>query len=272
MYLGLAGHSLITRSKRNMTRLSNRVALITGATGAIGTALARIFAGNGADLALTDASANNAEALVGELTALGRKVTFTRMDVTLRDEVTMAVRAAEAEFGRIDILVNNAGISIYGPIDTITDVDWHKVIDVNLTGTFLCTQIVVEGMKARRYGRIVNIGSLAGKVGGALTPFGQMGSPSYAASKGGVMAMTKNLAKNFGPYGITINALAPGPILTPMIELVNPDLLKFLTGLVPLGRLGLPDDVAHAAAFLASDEASWITGHWLDVDGGMLTA
>jgi 3-oxoacyl-[acyl-carrier protein] reductase len=209
---------------------------------------------------------------VRELTAPGRQVIFTVMDVTSREAVTAAVRGAEERFGRIDILVNNAGISIYGPIETITDVDWHKVIDVNLTGAFLCTQIVVAGMKARRYGRIVNIGSLAGKVGGALTPFGQMGSPSYAASKGGMMAMTKNLAKNFGPSGITINALAPGPVMTPMIENVNPDLLKFLTGLVPLGRLGKPEDVAYAAAFLASDEASWITGHWLDVDGGMLTA
>ena len=146
------------------------------------------------------------------------------------------------------------------------------MIDTNLTGCFLCTQIVLEGMKRRGYGRIVNIGSLAGKVGGALTPFGQMGSPSYAASKGGMMAMTKNLAKGLGKFGITINALAPGPIHTPMIESVNPDLLAFLTGLVPLGRLGRPEDVAYAAAFLASDEASWITGHWLDVDGGMLTA
>jgi 3-oxoacyl-[acyl-carrier protein] reductase len=255
-----------------MPRLTDRVAFITGATGAIGSALARVFAENGADLALTDADSTKAAALLDELRPLGRKITFTQMDVTSRERVTAAVQEAEAAFGHIDILVNNAGISIYGPIDTITDTDWHKVIDVNLTGTFLCTQIVVEGMKARRYGRIVNIGSLAGKVGGALTPYGQMGSPSYAASKGGVMAMTKNLAKNFGPYGITINALAPGPIWTPMIESVNPDLLKFLTGLVPLGRLGQPEDVAHAAAFLASDEASWITGHWLDVDGGMLTA
>ncbi len=255
-----------------MTRLAGRVALITGATGAIGAALARCFARHGADLALTDAEDSQADALLDEVRALGGRASFTKMDVTSREEVTDAVRAAEAEFGRIDILINNAGISIYGAIDRITDADWHRVLDVNLTGTFLCTQIVVEGMKTRRYGRIVNVGSLAGKAGGPLTPFGQMGSPSYAASKGGVMAMTKNLAKNFGPYGITINALAPGPIWTPMIEKVDPEILKFLTGLVPLGRLGQPDDVANAAAFLASDEASWITGHWLDVDGGMLTA
>ena len=255
-----------------MTRLGNRVALITGATGAIGMALARTFAAHGADLALTDAVTIGADALVQELRSLGRAVIFVQMDVTSRSAVTAAVQAVEAAFGRIDILINNAGVSIYGPIDTINYADWQKVISVNLTGTFLCTQVVVEGMKARRYGRIVNIGSLAGKVGGPLTPFGQMGSPGYAASKGGVMAMTKNLAKNFGPYGITINALAPGPIVTPMIASVKPELLEFLIGLVPLGRLGQPQDVANAAAFLASDEASWITGHWLDVDGGMLTA
>jgi len=255
-----------------MGRLSDRVALITGATGAIGTAITRVFASEGADLVLTDLTADKAEPLLNEVIALGRQAMFAASDVTSREAVAATVRMAEDRFGRIDILVNNAGISIYGPIETITDADWHKVIDVNLTGAFLCTQIVVAGMKTRRYGRIVNIGSLAGKVGGALTPFGQMGSPSYAASKGGMMAMTKNLAKNFGPSGITINALAPGPVWTPMIENVNPDLLKFLTGLVPLGRLGKPEDVAYAAAFLASDEAAWITGHWLDVDGGMLTA
>jgi 3-oxoacyl-[acyl-carrier protein] reductase len=255
-----------------MGRLSNRIALITGATGAIGSATARIFAKEGADLALSDMAAEGADTLVNELRALGRRVTFTNMDVTSRDQVEAAVRSAEQEFGRIDILVNNAGISIYGAIDAITDPDWHKVIDVNLTGVFLCTQIVVEGMKARRYGRIVNIGSLAGKVGGLLTPFGQMASPSYAASKGGVMAMTKTLAKDLGRYNITVNALAPGPIWTPMIESVNPDLLKFLTDLVPLGRLGQPEDVAYSVAFLASDEASWISGHWLDLDGGMVAS
>jgi 3-oxoacyl-[acyl-carrier protein] reductase len=253
-------------------RLNNRVALITGANGAIGSATARVFAAEGADLVLTDAAAGGAEALVGELTALGRRVSFAPMDVTARDEVTAVVACAEEEFGRIDILVNNAGIAIYGAIETITDADWHKVIDVNLTGVFLCTQIVAEGMKGRRYGRIVNIGSLAGKVGGLLTPYGQMASPSYAASKGGVMAMTKTLAKDLGPFGITVNALAPGPIWTPMIESVDRNLLDFITGLVPVGRLGRPDDVAYAVAFLASDEASWITGHWLDVDGGLAMA
>jgi 3-oxoacyl-[acyl-carrier protein] reductase len=253
-------------------RLNNRVALITGANGAIGSATARVFAAEGADLVLTDAAAGGAEALVGELTALGRRVSSAPMDVTARDEVTAVVACAEEEFGRIDILVNNAGIAIYGAIETITDADWHKVIDVNLTGVFLCTQIVAEGMKGRRYGRIVNIGSLAGKVGGLLTPYGQMASPSYAASKGGVMAMTKTLAKDLGAFGITVNALAPGPIWTPMIESVDRNLLDFITGLVPVGRLGRPDDVAYAVAFLASDEASWITGHWLDVDGGLAMA
>ena len=255
-----------------MATLQDRVAFITGAAGAIGSSLARVFAAKGCDLALSDAAEAGAASLVAELRAAGRRVTFTVMDVTSREQVEAAVRAAAAEFDRIDILVNNAGISIYGPIETITDEAWHKVIDTNLTGCFLCTQAVLEVMRPQGYGRVVNIGSLAGKVGGALTPFGQMGSPSYAASKGGMMAMTKNLTKGLGRYGITINALAPGPIHTPMIESVNPELLAFLTGLVPLGRLGRPEDVAYAAAFLASDEASWITGHWLDVDGGMLTA
>jgi 3-oxoacyl-[acyl-carrier protein] reductase len=255
-----------------MQRLSRKVAMITGATGGIGTAIARKFAAEGADLVLTDVSDDGAEALLGDVTALDARAMFAPMDVTSRDEVAAIVRRAEGEFGRIDILVNNAGIAIYGAIETITDADWHKVIDVNLTGVFLCTQIVAAGMKSRRYGRIVNIGSLAGKVGGLLTPYGQMTSPSYAASKGGVMSMTKTLAKDLGPFGITVNALAPGPIWTPMIESVNADLLDFITSTVPLGRLGQPEDVANAVAFLASDEASWITGHWLDVDGGLAMA
>ncbi len=255
-----------------MERLQGRVALITGAVGAIGAATARKLAADGADLVLTDRLSAGAEHLSNEVTEQGRRVIFASMDVTSREDITTVVERATAELGKIDILVNNAGIAIYGAVETITDADWHKVLAVNLTGVFLCTQIVAEGMKARGYGRIVNLGSLAGKVGGILTPFGQMASPSYAASKGGVMAMTKTLAKDLGPFGITVNALAPGPIWTPMIEEVNPDLLGFITNLVPLGRLGQPEDVANAVAFLASDEASWITGHWLDVDGGLMMA
>ena len=255
-----------------MERLSGRVAMITGAVGAIGAATARMCAAEEADLILTDRVSEGSDRLVAELSALGRRVWFAPMDVASRAEVTDVVGRAEAEFGRIDILVNNAGISLYGAIETIADAEWHKVIDVNLTGVFLCTQAVVPGMKTRRYGRIVNIGSLAGKVGGLLTPLGQMTSPSYAASKGGVMSMTKTLAKDFGAYGITVNALAPGPIWTPMIESVDRNLLDYITGLVPLGRLGQPEDVASAVVFLASDEASWITGHWLDVDGGLMMA
>ena len=255
-----------------MTRLAGKVAMITGAVGAIGVATARKCALEGADLVLTDHVGDGADALVDELRGVGSRVIFATMDVTSRDQVARVVGQGEAEFGKVDILVNNAGIAIYGAIETITDADWHKVIDVNLTGVFICTQVVVEGMKARRYGRIVNIGSLAGKVGGLLTPFGQMTSSSYAASKGGVMAMTKTLAKDFGPHGITVNALAPGPIWTPMIEQVDPNLLNFITSTVPMGRLGQPADVANAVAFLASDEASWITGHWLDVDGGLAMA
>jgi 3-oxoacyl-[acyl-carrier protein] reductase len=255
-----------------MERFGNRVALITGAVGAIGAATARIFARQGADLALTDLTADGSDALVAELTGLGRRVSFAAMDVGSREQVAEAVRGFEDSLGPIDILVNNAGISIYGAIDTVTDADWNRIMAVNLTGVFLCTQAVVEGMKARRYGRIVNIGSLAGRVGGIFTPHGQMTSPAYAASKGGVMAMTKTLAKDLGPFGITVNALAPGPIWTPMIESVDRDMLDFITSLIPLGRLGRSDDVGHAVAFLASDEASWITGHWLDLDGGLAMA
>jgi 3-oxoacyl-[acyl-carrier protein] reductase len=255
-----------------MGRLSNRIAMITGASGSIGAATARIFASQGADLALTDLDADGAEPLVAELRGHGSRVHFSTMDVGSRERVTAAIADVEKSLGPIDILVNNAGISIYGDISTITDADWHKVMAVNLTGVFLCTQAVAEGMKARRYGRIINIGSLAGKVGGILTPHGQMTSPAYAASKGGVMAMTKTLAKDLGPFGITVNALAPGPIWTPMIETVDRHLLDFIVSIIPLGRLGQPEDVGHAVAFLASDEAGWITGTWLDLDGGLAMA
>ena len=255
-----------------MARLSGRVALITGALGSIGAATARACATEGADLMLTDCVSEGSDILVTELSGLGRRVRFAPMDVTSREEVEAVVTRAETEFGRVDILVNNAGVSIYGGLETIDDAAWHRVIDINLTGVFLCTQAIAPGMIERGYGRIVNIGSLAGKVGGLLTPHGQMTSAAYAASKGGVMAMTKTLAKDFGRHGITVNALAPGPIWTPMIERVDPALLGFITSLVPMGRLGKPEDVASAVVFLASDEASWITGHWLDVDGGLMMA
>lgn len=255
-----------------MASLAGRVAMITGALGAIGAATARACAASGADLVLTDLPDDGDRALMKELSGAGRRVMYAQMDVRSRADVASVVAKAEESFGCIDILVNNAGVAIYGPIEQITEKDWHEVLDINLTGVFLCTQAVATGMKARRYGRIVNIGSLAGKIGGLLTPHGQMTSPSYAASKGGVMAMTKTLAKDFGAFGITVNALAPGPIWTPMIDQVDADLLEFITGLVPLGRLGQPDDVANAVVFLASDAASWITGHWLDVDGGLAMA
>jgi 3-oxoacyl-[acyl-carrier protein] reductase len=255
-----------------MGRLTGRVALITGAVGGIGVATARLFAAEGADLVLTDRVAEGADRLVAELAAAGRRVIFAPMDVTSRVRVFEVVADATAEFGAIDILVNNAGITYWGTLETIGDGDWRRMMDINLTGVFLCTQAVVDGMKARRYGRIVNIGSLVGKVGGVLTPRGQMTSPSYAASKGGVMAMTKTLAKDLGPFGITVNAVAPGPIETPMMDGADPSVVETLRSMIPLGRLGQPDDVASAVLFLASDEASWITGHWLDIDGGLMMA
>ena len=255
-----------------MGRLSNRVAMITGATGAIGAATARIFARQGAALALTDLNADGADALVAELTSLGQQVTFATMDVGSREQVASVVRSVEESLGPIDILVNNAGISIYGAIDTITDADWHKVMQINLTGVFLCTQAALPPMIAARAGRIVNIASTAGQKGYAYCT-------AYVAAKHGVLGLTRSLALEVAAQGIAVNAVCPGYTDTAIVRdgvarIVaatgrdEADAMATFSKASPLQRLVEPGEVAATVLWLCADAPAAFTGQAMSLSGG----
>jgi 3-oxoacyl-[acyl-carrier protein] reductase len=249
-------------------RLSGRVALVTGAAGGIGRAVALAFAQQGADLCLADiVAADEVAASVGE------RAIVQRMDVTRRADIDAAVQAAHAAFGRLDILVNVAGIVSFGPAATLAEEEWDRVLAINLKGTFLCCQAVIPLMRAQGYGRIINMGSIIGKNGGNARAWidssEQLRSSNvaYGAAKAGAHALTFFLARELARDGITVNAIAPGPIASAMTT----DFPAALKALIPMGRMGRPEDVAEAAVFLASEAAGFITGEILDVNGGMLT-
>jgi NAD(P)-dependent dehydrogenase (short-subunit alcohol dehydrogenase family) len=247
----------------------DRVALITGAAGAIGDATAVELARQNVRLALTDAVST--EAVAARVEAAGGRCNQFALNVRRRDEIkAVAAKALEA-YGRIDILVNVAGVTSFGSAADLDPEEWDRVLDINLKGTFQCCQAVLPAMKAQRYGRIINLGSVLGKNGGNARPWldraEQQGSGNvaYGASKAGVHAITAYLARELAPYGTTVNAVAPGPIASGMTAKLNPA----LAALIPVGRLGTPADVAAVIAFLASEAAGFITGEVLDVNGGM---
>jgi 3-oxoacyl-[acyl-carrier protein] reductase len=242
-----------------------RVALVTGANRGIGLAVADALAGAGAHLAVVDLSVDELERRRAAWTRNGRRALVFQGDVTDAARVRAIVREVEAAAGRVDILVNNAGIVKRTPIEELDEAEWDRDLQTNLKSVFLVSQAVIPIMKRQRYGRIVSMGSLAGKTGG--TP----GTPAnYAASKAGVLALTRVLAKELGPFGITVNAIAPGSVDTGLVRR-TPEQLAELLKTIPVGRLGAPEDVAHAIMFLASEEAAYITGVSLDVNGGMFT-
>ena len=246
--------------------LAGRVALITGAAGGIGHAVALAFASAGASLALLDRTQP------GELAAeIASRTLPLAVDVTDRPSVVEAVQRTVEEFGRLDILVNVAGIVSFGAAATLEEAEWDRVIDVNLKGTFLCCQAVIPAMRAQNYGRIINLGSVIGKNGGNARPWidateqERSSNVAYGASKAGVHALTFFLARELAPSGITVNAIAPGPIASAMTT----NLPQSLRALIPVGRLGRAEDVANAALFLAGEAASFVTAEILDVNGGM---
>lgn len=244
--------------------LDGRYALVTGASRGIGRAVALALAAEGASVALNFAgNVAAAEAVKGEIERNGGKALLVPADVSNETAVEDMVKTVAETFGGIDILVNNAGITRDGLLLRMKEADWDAVLDTNLKGVFLCAKAVSKLMMKKRYGRIVNMASVVGLVGNAS-------QANYAAAKAGVIGFTKAMAKEMASRGITVNAIAPGFIHSDMTD-VLPDKVKeaMLAG-IPLGRAGEPDDVAKAALFLASDQAAYITGQVLQVDGGMV--
>jgi 3-oxoacyl-[acyl-carrier protein] reductase len=243
---------------------ADKVAFITGAAGAIGSATARRLAQDGYALALADLGPPSGDAARPEALELA-------LDVRSGEQVRAAVARTLATYGRIDVLVNVAGITSFGSAQELAETEWQRVLDINLSGTFRCCQAVLPAMKAQGRGRIVNLGSVLGKNGGNTRPWIDAseqkgsGNVAYGVSKAGVHAMTAYLAREVASLGITVNAVAPGPVASAMTTALPPA----IKAMIPVGRMGRPEDVAALIAFLASDAAGFITGETIDVNGGM---
>ena len=244
--------------------LSNKVAIVTGSARGIGKAIAIKLAEVGADVVVNDiaAAAEALESTANEIRALNRKALAVTADVSSAPDVTRLIDTAASTMGRIDILVNNAGVTRDQLLMRMTDEDWDTVLNIDLKSVFLCTRAVLRHMMKQRWGRIVSIASVVGMMGNA-------GQANYAAAKAGVIGLTKSIAKEVGSRGITANAIAPGFIETRMTEQLDEKQRQALLQRIPLGSIGTPRDVAEAVAFLASEEARYITGQVLAIDGGM---
>jgi 3-oxoacyl-[acyl-carrier protein] reductase len=245
-------------------KLKDRVGIITGGARGIGKAIAITFVREGAKVVLVDVDRVKLEIVKDEIGRGRGGVITISCDITKTVDVAEMVEQTYQTFGCIDILVNNAGIIRRGTIETVTEEDWDQVIAVNLKGTFNCCKAVVDIMKKQSYGKMINVSSIAGKMGDITS------APGYGPSKAGVDALTKTLARQLAPYGINVNAVSPHAIETEMSAQWSEQRRKEIISSIPLGRLGRPEDVAEAVLFLASDEASFITGEVLDVNGGAL--
>jgi len=242
--------------------LSGKVALVTGAAQGIGKAIALLLARNGADVVVSDINLEKAQETANEIEGMGRRSFAIKVNVADLKDVEQMVKAIVEQFGRIDILVNNAGITRDRLILRMTEEDWDAVLDVNLKGTFNCTKAAIRYMSKQRSGKIVNIASVTGEMGNP-------GQANYAASKAGVIGFTKTIAREFAGRGINVNAIAPGYIQTPMTDAVPEKAKEELKRMIPMERLGKPEDVAQAVLFLVSENSSYITGQVLNVNGGI---
>ena len=244
-------------------RLLNKVAIITGGSNGIGIAAVTRFIEEGAKVVIADIDEAQGKVMEAGLIEEGKDVYFVQVDVANRESVQNMVKAVIAKYGKIDILVNNAGITSDAVLTKMTEEQFDSVMNVNVKGVFNCTQAIVPVMVAVGGGRIINTASVSGV-------FGNIGQTNYAASKAAVIGMTKTWAKELGRKNITVNAVAPGFVKTAMVEKMPAEVVSRLLQIVSIGRIGETKDIANAYVFLASDEANYITGHTLHVDGGMM--
>lgn len=249
-----------------MFNLKNKIAIITGARRGIGKGIALRLAKDGAQVIVTDISKEDCEIVVKEIEKIGGKGLALKLDIADEENVKEIMKTVKDKFGRIDILVNNAGVFEQMELDKMDTEKIDRILDINLKGTILCTKYVIPEMKNQKYGKIINITSIAGFVGFAL-------SSVYCATKAGIVNMTRELALDLGKYKINVNAVAPGVIETDMTKdmLADEKVKEGLLAAIPYGRIGQPEDIANAVAFLASDESEYITGHTIVVDGGWIS-
>jgi len=245
-------------------KLDGKTAIVTGAAQGIGKEIACSLAKEGANVVVSDIDIEHAEQTAAKIKKMGRETLVIKADVSVPEEAANIVEETIDKLGGLDILINNAGITRDGFVLRMKSEDWDKVLAINLNGTFNCIKAAAKVMLKQRKGRIVNMASIIGLIGNA-------GQANYAASKAGVIALTKSCAKEFGSRGITVNAIAPGFISTRMTEVLKDDIKQTMLGNIPLGRFGLPTDVANLVLFLVSDESNYITGQVINVDGGMVT-
>lgn len=247
-----------------MSGLNNRVAVVTGGGAGIGAAICRFLARDGANIAIWDWNAEAAQSVADEIAALGRKVVVCKVDVSKQADIEAAVKNVHETLGPISILVNNAAISPEKDFVDISMEDWDRVFDINLRGLFMCTQAVIGDMIAAKWGRIINISSSSAQSGARRMVH-------YAATKGGVIAFTKSLAQEMGPHGITVNNIPPSTVYTDGLKSVEARLGSidaYVNATIPVKRVGQPEDIANAVAFLASEASGYITGLTLSVNGG----
>jgi len=246
-----------------MTTFKDKVVLITGASGGMGKAIAQKFAEAGAKIALNDISSQeeNLKKIKEEIEKLGSEAKYYFADVSKLEEVEKMVQSIQKEFGRLDILVNNAGITQDRTLAKMAKEEWQKVIDIDLTGVFNCTKAALP-LIIQNQGKIISVSSLVGQRG-------NFGQTNYAAAKAGIIGFTKALAKEVGRFGVTVNAIAPGFIETRLTENLPPQVIETVKKFTPLGRFGRPEEVASLIIFLASEEANFITGTVVNIDGGL---
>ncbi len=244
-------------------RVENKVVIITGAGSGIGREAALLFAKEGAKIVVTDVNEKAGMETVEDIRKNGGEAFFTELDVTDREQAKQVVRDALERFGKIDVLINNAGIIQDALVQKMTEEQWDKVININLKGPFNCIQAVADAMIEHGTGAIITVSSIVGL-------YGNIGQTNYASAKAGLIGMTKTLAKELGKKGVRVNAVAPGFIITPMTANVPEKYINIMIEKTPMKRLGQPDDVAYALLYLASDEANFVNGAVISVDGGLL--